>query len=105
VHAIYFFGLGMVSSLWHIYALALLNAAGAAVLLSLHLSYVQELLPDRPGLGTSLLSISSLLYRSLGALVFGSSDVLGFSGAAWLGGGIAVLGCILLYTLDRAKGT
>jgi MFS family permease len=103
VHAVYLFGLGLVSSLWHIYALTILNAAGAAILLSLHLSYVQELLPDRPGLGTSLLSISSLLYRSLGALVFGSADMLGFSGAAWFGGGLAVLGCGLLYVLDHRK--
>lgn len=103
VHAVYFFGLGLASSLWHIYALAVLNAGGAAILLSLHLSYVQGLLPDRPGLGTSLLSISSVLYRSLGALVFGSADLIGFSGAAWLGGGLAVLGCGLLYVLDHSK--
>jgi MFS family permease len=103
VHAVYFFGLGMANSLWHIYALAVLNAAGAAILLSLHLSYVQELLPDRPGLGTSLLSISSLLYRTMGAMVFACSDVIGFSGAAWLGSGLAVLGCGLLYVLDHKK--
>jgi predicted MFS family arabinose efflux permease len=100
VHALYFMGLGMASSLWHIYALAVLNAAGAAILLSLHLSYVQELLPDRPGLGTSLLSISSLLYRTLGALVFASVDWVGFSGAVWFGTAIAVSGCILLYVLE-----
>jgi hypothetical protein len=103
VHALYFVGLGLASSLWHIYALAVLNAAGAAILLSLHLSYVQELLPDRPGLGTSLLSISSLLYRALGALVFGSASLIGFSGAAWFGAGLALGGCSLLYLLDRPR--
>jgi MFS family permease len=101
VHVFYFLGLSMATSLWHIYALAVLNAAGAAILLSLHLSYVQELLPDRPGLGTSLLSISSLLYRSLGAVVFGSADFIGFSGAAWFGAVIAFAGCVLLYLLEK----
>lgn len=100
VHGIYFLGVGLAHSLWHIYVLAILNAAGAAILLSLHLSYVQELLPDRPGLGTSLQSISSLLYRSFGAIVFASSDVLGFSGAAWLGAAIAFAGCAMLFMLD-----
>jgi MFS family permease len=103
VHVIYFLGLGMATSLWHVYALAVLNAAGAAILLSLHLSYVQELLPDRPGLGTSLLSISSLLYRTLGALVFASAGLVGFSGAAWIGAALALTGCGLLYKLDGQK--
>lgn len=105
VHVAYFIGLGTATALWHIYVLAVLNAAGAAILLSLHLSYVQQLLPNRPGLGTSLLSISSLLYRSFGALVFASSSFIGFSGAIWFGAAVAFAGCILLYVLDHTKDT
>jgi predicted MFS family arabinose efflux permease len=103
VHVAYLLGLGFVNSLWQIYALAVLNAAGAAILLSQHLSYMQDLMPDRPGLGSSLQSISSLLYKATGALVFASSGLIGFSGAAWFGAIIAVFGCALLYVLDHKK--
>jgi MFS family permease len=104
VHASYLFGLGFAHSLWQIYALAVLNAAGAAILLSQHMNYYQDLMPDRPGLGTSLQSISSLLYKGYGAAVFASAGtIIGFSGAAWLGGALALLGCVMLFALDRAK--
>lgn len=104
VHVFYLVGLGFVTSLWQIYALAVLNAAGAAILLSQHLSYLQDMLPDRPGLGSSLQSISGLLYKATGALVFASSGTaIGFSGAAWFGAGLAVVGCVMLYSLDHKK--
>ena len=99
-------GLGFVTATWQIYALAIVNAAGAAIMLSLHLSYLQELMPDRPGLGTSLLSIGSLLNKGFGAVVFASAGTaIGFSGAAWFGVIVTVIGCALLYMLDRRRGS
>ena len=105
-HATYLFGLGFVTATWQIYLLSIINAAGAAVMLSLHLSYLQDLMPDRPGLGTSLLSIGSLLNKGFGAVVFASAGtVIGFSGAAWFGVTVTVIGCVLLYLLDRRRGS
>ena len=105
-HAAYLFGLGFVTATWQIYALAIINAAGAAIMLSLHLSYLQDLMPDRPGLGTSLLSIGSLLNKGFGAVVFASAGtVIGFSGAAWFGVIVTLAGCVLLYGLDAKGGS
>jgi MFS transporter, SET family, sugar efflux transporter len=101
LHACYFFGLGFVSSMWQIYALATFNAIGAAVLLSVHMSYVQDLLPMRPGLGTSLMSIHNLLLRGLGAAVFATSTTWNYSGAAILGAAVTVAGCLLLMILEH----
>ncbi len=75
-------------------------------MLTLHLSYLQNLLPDRPGLGTSLLSIGALVCKVIATGVFAlSGTALGFSGAALVGAVIAVLGCLMLLTLDRDKPT
>jgi predicted MFS family arabinose efflux permease len=104
-HALYLLGLGFASTTWHIYALSLLNAAGAAILLSLHLNYVQDLMPNRPGLGTSLMSIVALLTKATGALVFAAAGTaFGFSGAAWLGAAVAVAGCLLLFSIEKTWG-
>ena len=104
VHAAYLVGLSFVTALPHLYALAVVNAAGASIMLSLHLNYVQNLLPDRPGLSTSLLSIVGLVNRCLGALVFAVAGTsLGFAGAALAGAMLAAAGCAGIYAMDRVK--
>jgi hypothetical protein len=49
------------TSPWQIYALTVPAAAGAAALLSMPLTYFQDLFPGRPGLGTSFNPINSFL--------------------------------------------
>lgn len=101
-YAVYLCFLGFAHTVPHIYGLAILNAAGNAIMLTMHLSYFQSLLPDRPGLGTSLLSISSLLYKVIGAGIFACAGTsLGFAGAAMTGAAIAIAGCAALFVLDR----
>jgi MFS family permease len=102
VYAIYLSLICLAHTVAQIYALSLLNALGNAIMLTLHLSYFQDLLPDRPGLGTSLLSISSLVHKIIAAGVFAlAGTALGFSGAALAGAAIAVFGCLVLLLLDR----
>jgi predicted MFS family arabinose efflux permease len=104
VHAVYLVLLGSSFTLPQIYGLTILHAAGASIMLTLHMTYLQDQLPDRPGLGTSLLSIASVLQKLLGALVFASSGLAwGFFGASIVGGLIACAGMIGLYMLDRSK--
>lgn len=82
LHAIYVGALTGVSSLTHIYALALLNAAGAAISLSLHISYLQDCMPSRPGLGTSLQALQTLIMRTLSAgVIAGIGLMFNFAGA------------------------
>jgi MFS family permease len=102
VYAVYLGLVGFAQTLPQLYGLTVLNAIGNAVMLTLHLTYFQNLLPDRPGLGTSLLSIGGLVCKTMAAGVFAlAGTALGFSGAAIVGGLIAVFGCVLLYALDR----
>jgi Major Facilitator Superfamily len=102
VYALYMGLVGFAHSVPQVYALSVLNAMGNAIMLTLHLSYLQNLLPDRPGLGTSLLSIAALVCKVIATGVFAlSGTALGFSGAAIVGAVIAVVGCLMLLLLDR----
>lgn len=62
IYCVYLLLLGFASAPWHVYALLLFNACGAAAILSVPITYLQDLIADRPGLGTSLISLT----RSLG---------------------------------------
>ncbi len=64
VYVVYLVGLRFATSLWQIYALTILNAAGAANLLSQHISYLQDLMPDRPGLGSLVFQVPQGLVQA-----------------------------------------
>jgi hypothetical protein len=102
IYGFYFASLSLATSVWHIYALSLLNAAGAAIMLTLHVSYFQDLLPDKPGLGTSINSVSSLICKGLGAAVFAlAGTAIGFRGAVTVGALIALAGSFALVIQHR----
>ncbi|MEO9168825.1 MAG: MFS transporter [Aestuariivirga sp.] len=104
-HVGFLISLGLTTSLWSVNLLAILYSMGNAVLLSQQMSYAQDLLPDRPGLGSSLMSIVSLFSRGLSALVFaGLSLFYGFTEALIAGAAICVLGCASLAILDYDAG-
>jgi len=94
--------LSFASEPWHVYALLLPNAFGVAAILSLPLTYYQNLLDGRPGLGTSLNQISAFLSNgfSAGAFALGATW-LGYAHSAWLGVAMVVIGCSCLLLLER----
>lgn len=103
VYAAYIGLVAIATTVPQIYWLAILNALGNAIMLTLHLTYFQNLLPDRPGLGTSLLSIGGLACKTVSAGVFAlAGTAIGFSGAAFIACGVAVSGCVLLVILDHS---
>jgi predicted MFS family arabinose efflux permease len=102
IHAVFLVALTLIHSTAPLYGLAVLNAAGNAVLLTQHLTFAQELLPERPGLGSSLLSITNLLSRAAAALLFGSIGwAYGIHGALWAGAVVCILGCVGIAALSR----
>ena len=104
IYSVYALLLGQATALWQVYVLALPCAAGAAVILSLFLSYVQDLMPDRPGLGTSLMSIEGVMARALSALVFALiGSWISLSGALLIAGGLGILGAVSLVALERSR--
>lgn len=104
-HAAFLICLPAGSNIWLLGILAVLNSWGNAVLFTQQFSYAQDLLPDRPGLGSSLMSIVSLFSRSISALIFaGLSFVYGFTGALITGTAICLAGCVWLALLDHRVG-
>lgn len=87
---------------WHVYALLLPNAFGVAAILSLPLTYYQDLLQGRPGLGTSLNQISAFMANGMSAGAFALGALwLGYAHSAWLGVVMVAVGSVWLLALER----
>lgn len=93
--------LGFSTATWHIYALSLISAFGAAALITIPISYLQELIADRPGLGSSLIAVNIFLSGGLCAGLFAlGTRISNYSGTALLGGAAGLAGLVLLLVLD-----
>jgi MFS family permease len=89
---------------WQIYALAIINACGAAAILSVPITYMQDLIADRPGLGSSLLSVNAFVSNGLAAAIFAiGTSFTSYSGTALLGAGIGMVGIVLLLIVESGK--
>jgi hypothetical protein len=98
----YMGALSLASAPWQIYALSVPGAAAAAALLAMPLNYFQELFPGRPGLGTAFNPINSFLGNAITAVTFAiGSHYLGYSGTAWLGVGLSLMGISGLLFIER----
>lgn len=93
--------LGLSSAPWHIYALTLISAFGAAALITIPITYLQELIADRPGLGSSLISVNIFMSGGLCAALFAlGTRISDYSGTALLGGLGGLAGLALLLFLE-----
>lgn len=100
IYCLYLAALAFATERWHVYALTLPNAAGSAALLSAPMSYLQNLLPKRPGLGTSLITLSMFASAMLNAATFAlGTMVTDYAGIAGIGAAITLLGCGLIWRL------
>lgn len=104
VFSAYLAGLGLSESLWQVYLLIPVSAAGAAAILSIPLSYMQDFFEGKPGLAASLMSLLYFLstWINSGSFAFGTS-ISDYSGTALLAAGIALSGCIILGALERSQ--
>ncbi|NBB47310.1 MFS transporter [Rhizobium sp. CRIBSB] len=106
IYGLHMVGYAFAADPWHIYALALPGAAAAAALHSLPLTYFQDLFPARPGLGTAFMPIDAFLGNAISAGTFAAGAYFfGYSGAAWLGLIMAIVGVAGLLTVDRGRLT
>ncbi|MBX4926535.1 MFS transporter [Rhizobium binae] len=100
IYALFLGLLGFASEPWHLYALTLLAGIGAAAIISIPITYLQDLIADRPGLGSALISVNVFASAGIGALVFAAGTwATGYSGTAMLSAvtglsGIATLGLL-----------
>lgn len=79
-------------------------AIGGAITLTLPIAYLQDLLANRPGTGSSLLSLQWLAGNLFGAACFAAGTALsGYWLVAVLGAALSVLGGLALLVADRGR--
>ncbi|ULR42823.1 MFS transporter [Rhizobium sp. K102] len=104
IYALFLALLGFASAPWHLYALTVLAGIGAAAIISIPITYLQDLIADRPGLGSALISVNIFASAGIGALVFAAGTwITGYSGTAILSAVTGLSGITLLGLLHRRK--
>lgn len=99
---------GLVSETWQAYALTPLSGFAAAAIISLPITYLQHLIDDRPGLGSSLIAVNIFVSAGLSSAVFAIGTRIGDYGfTSILGAVVGLAGILLLILLDgkRASAT
>jgi predicted MFS family arabinose efflux permease len=85
-----------------VWLLILPAALGGAVILTVPIAYLQDLLAERPGTGASLMAVQRLAGEVIAAACFAvGTAVAGYGTVAVLGVGIALLGAGALWWADR----
>ncbi|TCL76015.1 MFS transporter [Rhizobium sp. BK251] len=96
--------LGFASARWQVYALLPINACGAAAILSVPITYLQDLIADRPGLGSSLISLNTFIGIGVGAGLFAfGTAVSDYSGTVQIAAVAGVISVGLLMLLESGK--
>lgn len=104
IYVIYLLLLGLASAPWHMYALTLVSGIGAAALISIPITYLQDLIAERPGLGSALISVNIFLSAGLSALLFAlGTAVSSYSGTAIIGAFAGLSGLAMLLYCDGVK--
>jgi len=103
IYCLYLTLLSFASAPWQIYALVLINASGTAAILSVPITYLQDLIADRPGLGSSLVSVNTFIANGISASIFAAGTAsTGYSGTALLAAAVGLASVGLLLFLERA---
>lgn len=104
IYVVYLLLLGLASAPWHMYALTLISGIGAAALISIPITYLQDLIAERPGLGSALISVNIFLSAGLSALLFAlGTAVSSYSGTAIIGAFAGLLGLAMLLYCDGVR--
>ncbi|WP_112310575.1 MFS transporter [Pseudogemmobacter bohemicus] len=104
LYLVYLTALAFAAAVWQIWAASLIAGFAAAGIISLPISYLLDLIRDRPGLSASLIAVNMFLGGALGAGVFAfGSWIGGYPAASILSGVGGVLGAGLLLGLESRK--
>ncbi|TRL40807.1 MFS transporter [Rhizobium straminoryzae] len=104
LYTVYLVLQGLATEVWHVYAQTLLSGIAAAAIISLPITYLQDLIADRPGLGSSLIAVNIFLSAGLSALIFAIGTRLGsYAMVSILGALVGCAGIALLFLLDGRK--
>lgn len=104
IYVTYLLLLALASAPWHLYALTLISGIGAAALISIPITYLQDLIAERPGLGSALISVNIFLSAGLSALLFAIGTAMSsYSGTAVIGAAAGMIGLAMLLFFDGAR--
>lgn len=102
-YCLYLVLLGFVRDTTSVYLLTSLSGLGAAGIISIPITYLQNLIARRAGLGSSLIAVNIFLSGGLSALLFSlGTSISGYAGTSMLGAVAGLLGVLLLVLLRRA---
>lgn len=105
IYALYLFLLGFAQTPAHVYALTVISGLGAAAIISVPITYLQNLIAERAGLGSSLIAVNIFLSGGLSSLLFAlGTGISDYSGTAVLGAMAGLIGIALLRVLDGPLG-
>lgn len=101
IYAVYLLLLGFAQTPAHVYALTLVSGLGAAAIISVPITYLQDLIAERAGLGSSLIAVNIFLSGGLSSLLFAlGTGISDYSGTAILGALAGLSGTLLVLALD-----
>lgn len=101
IYAVFLFLFASMTSMAVTYALVVPAAIGAAIILSVSISYLQDLMAARPGVGAALMAVSNFVGQMVGALTFAiGTSIAGYAGTAALGGVVGLVGVVALLAMD-----
>jgi MFS family permease len=105
LYLVYLAGIAMATAPWQVYLASFLAGFAAAGMISLPISYLLDLIRDRPGLSASLIAVNMFAGGALGAGVFGLGTAIGgYALAAVISGLGGTAGAGLLVALERRRG-
>ncbi|WP_114363244.1 MFS transporter [Ciceribacter lividus] len=103
VYAVYLVFLGLADAPRDVYVLTLVAGLGAAGIISVPITYLQDLIAERAGLGSSLIAVNVFLSGGLSSLAFALGTAISdYAGTAILGAFVGLCGIVLLRLLDRS---
>ena len=105
LYLVYLASIALATAPWQVYLASCLAGFAAAGMISLPISYLVDLIRDRPGLSASLIAVNMFAGGALGAGVFGLGTAMGgYAMAAVISGLGGVAGAGLLVALERGRG-
>ncbi|MGV0877059.1 MFS transporter [Martelella sp. FLE1502] len=104
IYALYLFLLGNITAVWQAYALTGIAGLGAAAIISIPVTYLQNLIANKAGLGASLISVNMFASAGIAAAQFAiGTKVTGYAGTAILSAAAGFAGALLVFSLDRRR--
>jgi MFS transporter, SET family, sugar efflux transporter len=102
IYCAYLVFLGLADDPMDVYILTLISGLGAAGIIAIPITYLQNLISDRAGLGSSLIAVNIFVSGGLSSLMFALGTAISdYAGTAILSAVAGLAGVVLLWILDK----